>query len=275
MIPIVSIVGKSDSGKTTLIEKLVPELWRRGYRVATVKHDVHGFEVDREGKDSWRHKKAGAHTVVISSPLKVAVIRDADHDADLNEIRDRYIRDVDLILSEGFKRNSQPKIEVSRKEKHRDLLCTKEDNLLAIASDQPFEIGVPCLDINDAPGLVDLIEEKILRGRESGKGVPARERGGSSPVSLCPGIHQGDGSGNGFFFKGLRFPRAWTFKSFPTELCRKECRGLGEERTEIWFSRTLLPVTRPVPFLALARLWRGPYKKSDYGFLEVPGFHGK
>ena len=83
MIPIVSIVGKSDSGKTTLIEKLLPELGRRGYRVATVKHDVHGFEVDREGKDSWRHKKAGAHTVVISSPLKVAVIRDVDHDAEL------------------------------------------------------------------------------------------------------------------------------------------------------------------------------------------------
>jgi len=169
MIPIVSIVGKSDSGKTTLIEKLVPELCRRGYRVATVKHDVHGFEVDREGKDSWRHKKAGAHTVVISSPVKVAVIRDVDHDADLTEVRDRYIRDVDLILTEGFKRNNQPKIEVSRREKHQDLLCSREDNLLAIASDQPFEIGVPCLDINDAPGLVDLIEEKILKDRKQAK----------------------------------------------------------------------------------------------------------
>ena len=70
MIPIISIVGKSDSGKTTLIEKLLPELVRRSYRIATVKHDVHGFEVDREGKDSWRHKKAGAHTVIISSPRR-------------------------------------------------------------------------------------------------------------------------------------------------------------------------------------------------------------
>jgi molybdopterin-guanine dinucleotide biosynthesis protein B len=182
MIPIVSIVGKSDSGKTTLIEKLLPELGCRGYRVATVKHDVHGFDVDREGKDSWRHKKAGAHTVVISSPLKVAVIRDVDHDADLPEIRDRYIRDVDLILTEGFKRNSQPKIEVSRKEKHRDLLCTREDNLLAIASDQPFEIGVPCLDINDAPGLVDLIEEKILKGKKRAK-VFLRVNGVEIPLS--------------------------------------------------------------------------------------------
>jgi molybdopterin-guanine dinucleotide biosynthesis protein B len=182
MIPIVSIVGKSDSGKTTLIEKLVPELVRRGYRVATVKHDVHGFDVDREGKDSWRHKKAGAHTVVISSPLKVAVIRDVDHDAELTEIRDRYIRDVDIILSEGFKRNSQPKIEVFRKEKHRELLCTREDRLLALASNQNFDIGVPCLDINDARGLVDLIEQKILKGRNKAR-VLLRVNGTEIPLS--------------------------------------------------------------------------------------------
>jgi molybdopterin-guanine dinucleotide biosynthesis protein B len=167
MIPIVSIVGTSDSGKTTLIEKLVPELVRRGYRVATIKHDVHGFDVDREGKDSWRHKQAGAHTVVISSPQKLALIRDVDHDAELGELRDRYIQDVDIILSEGFKRNSQPKIEVFRKEKRRELLCTKEDNLLAIATNEPFHIGVPCFDLDDARGMVDLVEEKFLKGKKA------------------------------------------------------------------------------------------------------------
>jgi molybdopterin-guanine dinucleotide biosynthesis adapter protein len=162
VIPIVSIVGKSNTGKTTLIEKLVPELVRRGYRVATIKHDVHGFDIDREGKDSWRHKQAGAHTVLISSPTKVALIRDVDHDADLPELRDEYIQGVDIILSEGFKRNRQPKIEVSRKELTRDLLCTKEDNLIALATDQPFSIGVPCFDLDDARGLVDLIETRFL-----------------------------------------------------------------------------------------------------------------
>jgi molybdopterin-guanine dinucleotide biosynthesis protein B len=215
MIPIVSIVGKSDSGKTTIIEKLVPELCRRGYRVATVKHDVHGFEVDREGKDSWRHKKAGAHTVVISSPMKVAVIRDVDHDAELNEIRDRYIRDVDLILSEGFKRNRQPKIEVSRREKHRDLLCTKEDNLLAIASDQPFEIGVPCLDINDASGLVDLIEENILKG---GKRIKVFLRVNGSEVPLSPFIQEsikGTVRGMVSSLKGCASPRSVDIQILP------------------------------------------------------------
>lgn len=101
MIPIVSIVGKSDSGKTTLIEKLIPELNRKGYRVATVKHDVHGFEVDREGKDSWRHRRAGSYSTVLSSPRQLAIIRDMDHDASLEEIRDRFIRDVDIIITEG------------------------------------------------------------------------------------------------------------------------------------------------------------------------------
>lgn len=167
MIPIVSIVGKSNSGKTTLIEKLVPELVRRGYRVATVKHDVHGFDVDQEGKDSWRHKQAGAHTVVISSPIKLALIRDQDHDAGLAELRDKYIQDVDLVLSEGFKKNNQPKIEVFRKETHRDLLCTEGDNLVAIATNQAFEIGVPCFDLNDIRGLADLIEKEFLQGKET------------------------------------------------------------------------------------------------------------
>jgi molybdopterin-guanine dinucleotide biosynthesis protein B len=162
MIPIISIVGKSDSGKTTLIEKLVPELTRRGYRVATVKHDVHGFEVDREGKDSWRHKQAGAHTVVISSPNKVALIRDVEKDLTLDEIRGKLIQDVDLILSEGFKKDVQPKIEVFRKEKHQDLLCTLADQLVAVASNRKFDIDVPCFDLEDMKGLADFIEKKFL-----------------------------------------------------------------------------------------------------------------
>ncbi|MDO8785068.1 MAG: molybdopterin-guanine dinucleotide biosynthesis protein B [Syntrophales bacterium] len=162
MIPIVSIVGKSNAGKTTLIEKLIPELVCRGYRVAAIKHDIHGFAIDHEGKDSWRHKKAGAHTTVISSPWKVAVIEDVEKDHTLAELRDRYIRDVDIILSEGYKGNPHPKIEVFRAELKSNILCSAGNNLLALAGDQPREVGVPCFDINDARGLVDLIERKFL-----------------------------------------------------------------------------------------------------------------
>jgi molybdopterin-guanine dinucleotide biosynthesis protein B len=166
MIPIISIVGKSDSGKTTLIEKLVPELTRRGHRVATVKHDTHEFEVDREGKDSWRHKQAGAHTVVISSPKKVALIRDVERDLALEEIREKLIQDVDLILSEGYKKDIQPKIEIFRKEKHQELLCTREDNLIAIVSDRTFDIDVPCFDLEDITGVASFIEKEFIKSKK-------------------------------------------------------------------------------------------------------------
>ncbi len=168
MIPIVSIVGKSDSGKTTLIEKIVPELVRRGYRVATVKHDVHGFEIDQEGKDSWRHRQAGADAVVISSPKKIALIKTVEEDLSLADLRDRFIDDVDIVISEGFKKDVQPKIEVFRRELHRELLCSEEDNLVAVVSNQRFDVPVPCLDLDDGKGVVDLLEERFLRQKEEG-----------------------------------------------------------------------------------------------------------
>ena len=164
MIPIVSIVGRSNTGKTTLIEKLIPELMRRGYRVATIKHNIHGFDIDHEGKDSWRHKKAGARLTVVASPHRVAVIEDADRDFELAELRDRYIRDVDVILSEGFKRNPHPKIEVVRSEMKHAPLCSREDNLMAIVSDKPVDRGVPCLDIDDIRGVADMID-RFLKGK--------------------------------------------------------------------------------------------------------------
>jgi len=166
VIPIISIVGKSDSGKTTFIEKLLPELTRRGYRVATVKHDVHGFEVDREGKDSWSLKQAGAHTTVISSPQKVALIRDVEQDLSLAELREKLIQDVDLILSEGYKKDVQPKIEIFRMEKHTELLCTQEDNLVAIVSDKEFNVGVSCFFLDDVKGVADFIEKKYLKSKK-------------------------------------------------------------------------------------------------------------
>ena len=163
MIPIVSIVGKSNTGKTTLMEKIIPELNRRGYKVATVKHDVHGFEIDREGKDSWRHKKAGAHTAMVSSPEKMAMVRDVKEDLPLKELRGRFVKDVDIIISEGYKNEKHPKIEVYRKDAHEELLCSRKDLLIALASDKEFDVGVPCLHLDDAEGIATLIEERFLK----------------------------------------------------------------------------------------------------------------
>jgi molybdopterin-guanine dinucleotide biosynthesis adapter protein len=164
MIPIVSIVGKSDSGKTTLLEKIVTILTSRGFRIATVKHDAHSFEIDHEGKDSWRHKKAGAAVTVISSPTKIALVADTDHDYHLAEIREQFIRGVDLILSEGYKRESHLKIEVFRSEMHKELLCQEDDRLIAIAGDpaNPPQ-GVPVFDLNDPVPLSDFLVENIMK----------------------------------------------------------------------------------------------------------------
>jgi molybdopterin-guanine dinucleotide biosynthesis protein B len=163
VIPIVSIVGKSDVGKTTLLEKLVAELTSRGYRVATVKHDAHSFDIDHKGKDSWRHKQAGASLTIISSPEKLALVTDTDHDHSLAEIRDKFVQGVDLILTEGYKREVHPKIEVCRKELYPELLCKEDDNLIAVAGDPPDPPkDMPLFDLNEPGPLCDFIEERFL-----------------------------------------------------------------------------------------------------------------
>ena len=165
MIPVISIVGKSNVGKTTLLEKLLPEIKRRGYRVATIKHDVHGFNIDQPGKDTWRHARAGADIVVISSPQKIATIEKVDRERTLDEIA-KKIEHVDLILTEGFKREDRPKIEVYRSEVSDTLLCEKEE-LLAVATDVPLNIGVPEFALDDSAGIVDLIQEQFLKAKKS------------------------------------------------------------------------------------------------------------
>lgn len=167
MKPIICISGISGSGKTTLVEKLIPELISRGYRVASVKHDAHRFEIDKEGKDSWRHKQAGARTVVLASPEKVAVIRDLDRDMGIDELVARYIEDVDIVVAEGFKGAINPKVEVWRKAASDAPVLLGDPNLLAVATDdREAELPVPRLDINDVKGVADLVEEKVLRGTE-------------------------------------------------------------------------------------------------------------
>jgi molybdopterin-guanine dinucleotide biosynthesis protein B len=160
--PVVSIVGTSNAGKTTLIVKLIRELKRRGYKVATIKHDVHGFDMDTPGKDSWKHAEAGSDCVVVSSPQKLATIRKLARELTVDEIV-ATLPDVDLVLTEGYKRGDKPKIEVSRKEKGSQLLCGLEE-LIAVATDQVHDIPVPQFGLDDASGLVDLLERLYLRG---------------------------------------------------------------------------------------------------------------
>lgn len=156
-IPVISIVGaKSNSGKTTLLEKLIREAKLRGWKVATLKHDVHGFQMDQPGKDTWRHAQAGADVVAISSPQRIAVIERVSEDTPLNEVLSR-IQGVDVIFTEGYKHADKPKIEVFRSAVHQELF-SKPDELIAIASDIQFDNGIPCFDLDDAKGICDLLQ---------------------------------------------------------------------------------------------------------------------
>ena len=161
-IPIVSIVGRSGVGRTTLLEKLIPELKRRGYRVATIKHHAHpGFEIDQPGKDTWRHAQAGSDQVVIAAPDSVVAIRYVDHALTLNEIAASIIHDADIILTEGYSGADKPKIEVMRAARSKRPICDPAE-LLATASDIVLPLEVPHFDLGDVAGLADLIEARFL-----------------------------------------------------------------------------------------------------------------
>ncbi|MFZ0726250.1 MAG: molybdopterin-guanine dinucleotide biosynthesis protein B [Desulfobacterales bacterium] len=152
---ILSIVGKSGSGKTTLIEKLIAELKRRGLRIGTVKHSAHTIEMDKPGKDSWRHKQAGADTVMVVAPQTVAMIKSMP--APRLEDLEKYFEDVDLVLTEGFKSGAMPKIEVFRQAVHARPLCTGDSRLMALVTDAAIDPGVPTFGLNDIARIADLI----------------------------------------------------------------------------------------------------------------------
>ena len=157
--PIVAIVGRSDAGKTTFLEKLIKELKRRNVKVGTVKHDVHGFDIDKPGKDTWRHAQAGADAVIISSPTKVAVIKKVEEEMSLDQVAE-LIGDVDIVLTEGYKRSDKPKIEINRTAHSAELLCAPGE-LIALVSDAKWEVGVPVFDLDDAPGVAGLLQKKF------------------------------------------------------------------------------------------------------------------
>ncbi|MDW7644375.1 MAG: molybdopterin-guanine dinucleotide biosynthesis protein B [Desulfuromonadales bacterium] len=167
-VPVVSVVAKSGTGKTTLLEKLIAGLKGRGYRVGALKHDAHRFEMDHEGKDSWRLTQAGAATTVITSPAKIAMIkmnRDAQ-EPPLEETIQRLFADVDIVMTEGFKKSAMPKIEVHRTARSERLLCRDEEHdptLIAVASDAGLQLDVPVFHIDDAEAICDFIEARFLR----------------------------------------------------------------------------------------------------------------
>ncbi|MFC1994695.1 molybdopterin-guanine dinucleotide biosynthesis protein B [Chloroflexota bacterium] len=183
MVPIVCLVGKTAAGKTTLAEGLIAELGRRGYRVASIKHDVHSAQLDQPGKDTWRHAEAGSDLVLLSSPQRVTMFKRVDHDLALNELARLIGLDFDIVIAEGFKQTRAPKIEVH----HRgagSFLCTPEE-LLAVVSDGPLDVDLPQYAPDDVAGLTNLIENTLLRTRDKEQ-VVLCVNGEALPLSLFP-----------------------------------------------------------------------------------------
>lgn len=155
--PVISLVGLSGVGKTTVLLLVIAEIKRRGYTLGVVKHHGHDFEIDQSGKDSWRHAQAGADAVAISGPRQVGLSRKLSGELPLDEIV-AMMGDVDLVITEGYKRGDKPKIEVSRRERGTELVSLP-DELIALMADHAVDLAVPQFALDDAVGIVDLLED--------------------------------------------------------------------------------------------------------------------
>ena len=166
MIPAVSIVARSGTGKTTFLEKLIPVLTGRGYRLGVVKHAHHRIDMDHPGKDSFRLREAGADVVIINAPNQMALIRRQEHELPLQEVLS-YFRDVDLILIEGYKGEDLPRIEIFRTGAgHPEPFFIHGTSPFALVTDGPFP-GAPfsVFTMDNVQGVADLIEKEILKIR--------------------------------------------------------------------------------------------------------------
>lgn len=168
MTPIISIVGYSDAGKTTLVEKLVPELKKKGYRVGTIKHTEHESNFDTKGKDSWRHFAAGADAVVTASAGKTVIIRKSDNQPGDSHsqlsLLEKHLSDMDVIIAEGFKNAGFPKVEVFRSQAHEAPICRNDKTLIAVVTDDEITLDVPVFGLEESERLSDFIEREYLLG---------------------------------------------------------------------------------------------------------------
>jgi molybdopterin-guanine dinucleotide biosynthesis adapter protein len=150
--------GWSGSGKTTLIEKLIPLFVKRGLRVSLIKHAHHTFDVDVPGKDSYRHRHAGASEVMVTSSRRWVLMHELRGEQEPSfEAQLKHISPCDLLIVEGFKFAPIPKLEVWRAQTGEALLHPKDPHIVAVATDAKVETKLPLLDLNDAPAIADFI----------------------------------------------------------------------------------------------------------------------
>jgi molybdopterin-guanine dinucleotide biosynthesis adapter protein len=155
---VIGFAGWSGAGKTTLIVRLIPELNRRGFSVSTIKHAHHNFDLDQPGKDSYEHRAAGAEDVLVASANRVALMRElrGAPEPSLAELL-RLLKNVDLVLVEGFKRDPLPKVEISRTANGKPPLYPEDANIVALISEAVPSGGLPHASIDDIAAAADLV----------------------------------------------------------------------------------------------------------------------
>ena len=159
---IYGVVGWKNAGKTGLMERLVAEITRRGLSVSTVKHAHHTFDVDHPGKDSHRHRMAGATEVLLASRNRFALMHELrSEDEPTLEFLLTKIAPVDLVLIEGYKRDTHPKVEAHRAETGNPLIAPNDDTIRAVASDVDLELDCPVFDLNDTKSVADFILAEV------------------------------------------------------------------------------------------------------------------
>ncbi|MFZ5538852.1 MAG: molybdopterin-guanine dinucleotide biosynthesis protein B [Pseudomonadota bacterium] len=158
----IGFIGYSNTGKTTLIEKLIPLLAARGLRVSAIKHAHHGFDMDRPGKDSYRYREAGAGQVLIATDERWALLTETPRRPATLETLLAQLAPCDLVIVEGFKSEGRiPRIEVRRTTNAEPPLFPGDPNVIAIAADHAVETSLPVLDLNDAAKIAAFIVQRL------------------------------------------------------------------------------------------------------------------
>ena len=159
---IFGVTGWKNSGKTGLMERLITEFTARGLTVSSIKHAHHSFDIDHPGRDSYRHRDAGARQVLLASQNRWALMHEL-RDEDEPSLGDllKQLSPVDLVLIEGYKRDRHPKIEAHRKETGQPLIAPEDETIVAVASDTSLSVDRPVLDLNDTAAIANFIAQYL------------------------------------------------------------------------------------------------------------------